>query len=333
MDFDQVPVQDEKLTRFMDNVRRIAAGKMTSTMLELVFELELFRKIQGASVTLEELAQRLELPLWSARVIGQFLCREGLLLYRDGKLSNAPGVDPLLITDNRDMFELKKAVFRINMPLDALRQQMSNPSPEHGYQRMGREQHIGTSNIRRYMWGEQLAQHYYSFKNHRVLLDVASASGGITFGILKTNPHLDCILFDLPDLEEPVNQVIVEAGVQDSVRFVGGSFFDELPTGADVALLSNIIHNWPPEDDLRILENIFQALEPGGSLLVKEAFFEDDWTGTMEAVFQAFFMGREGWQPTYGEVEAMMRKVGFVDLERKFELVIGRKPVVRAPRG
>lgn len=330
--FEQVAVQDEKLARFIYNVRRIGAGKMTSTMLELVFELNLFRKIRGASVTLEELAQRLELPLWSARVIGQFLCREGLLLYRDGKLSNAPGVDPLLIDDNKEMVDLKNTVFKTAVPLDALRQQMLNPPHEHGYQRMGREKHLGSANIRRFMWGEQIARHH-SFKNHRVFIDVASASGGITFGILKTNPHLDCILFDLPDLEEPVNQAIVEAGVQDSVRFVGGSFFDELPTGADVALLAQIIHNWPPKDDLRILANIFQALEPGGTLLVREAFFEDDWTGTMEAMFQAYFMGREGWQPTYAEVEDMMRKVGFVDLERKFELVIGRKPAVRARRG
>ena len=64
MNYDQVLVQDEKLTRFIYNVRRIGAGKMTSHMLELVFELELFRKIQGTSVTLEELAERLELPLW-----------------------------------------------------------------------------------------------------------------------------------------------------------------------------------------------------------------------------------------------------------------------------
>jgi SAM-dependent methyltransferase len=328
MDSEQVPVQDEKLTRFMYNVRRIAAGKMTSAMLELVFELELFRKIRGMSVTLEELAERLELPLWSARIIGQFLCREGLLLYRDGRLSNAPGADALLTVDNKEIFDLKNTVFKFNVPLDALRQQILNPPHEHGYQRMGQENHLGIANIRRNMWGEEIARRH-SFKGHRVLIDVASASGGITFGILKTNPHLDCILFDLPDLEEPVNQAIVEAGVQDSVRFVGGSFFDELPTGADVALLAQIIHNWPLEDDLRILANIFQALEPGGSLIIREAFFEDDWTGTIEAMFQAYFMGREGWQPTYGEVEDMMRQVGFVDLERKFELVIGRKPTVR----
>ena len=49
-------------------------------------------------------------------------------------------------------------------------------------------------------------------------------------------------------------------------------------------------------------------------------------------MFQAFLMGREGWQPSYSEIEDLMREVGFVDLERKFELVIGRKPAVRARR-
>lgn len=320
---------DESLFRFIDNVRRIGAGKGTSTMLELAFELEIFRKIQGTSVTLEELAQRLDLPLWSARVMAQFLSREGLLIYREGKLSNAPGIDPIFIVDNKETFDLETAVFTFNPSLDGLREQLRNPPKEHGYQRMGKEKHLVNANLRRYMWGEGIAQRY-SFKGHRVLLDVASASGGITFGILKTNPHLECILFDLPEAAELANQSIAEAKAGDAVRFVGGSFFDGLPAGADVALLSNIIHNWPPSDDRLILANIFRALEPGGALLVREAFFEDDWTGTMEALFQAFFMGREGWQPTYGEVEEMMREVGFVDLERKFELVIGRKPVSRA---
>jgi hypothetical protein len=333
MESDQVPsvVIDEEHARFMYKVRRVGAGKVISAMLEFVFELELFKKIQGESVTLEELAERLELPLWSARVMAQFLCQEGLLLYRDGKLTNAPGVDPLLIEENKEKWDVTHTIFTFNVPLDALRQQLRNPPVEHGYQRMGRERHLVNANVRRVMWGEGIAQRY-SFKHHRVLIDIAGSSGGITFGILKTNPHLDCILFDLPDLEEPVNKIIAEAGLADSVRFVGGSFFDALPTGADVALLSSITHNWPPEDDRRILANIFEALEPGGSLLVREAFFEDDWTGTSEALFQAFFMGREGWQPSYREVEDLLRDVGFVDIERQFEMVIGRKPVARARR-
>ena len=140
-----------------------------------------------------------------------------------------------------------------------------------------------------------------------------------------------CILFDLPTTEDFARRCVEEAGESERIRFVGGSFFEQdLPRGADLALLSNVIHNWTPEQDVFILSKIYDALEPGGTLLVKEAFFEDDWTGHVEPLFQGFFMGRDTWQPTYGEVEAMLQEVGFVDLERRFDIfgiVIGRKRV------
>jgi hypothetical protein len=315
---------------FLDGVRRLAAGKVTSTMLELVFEVDLFRKIRGRMVSLEEVAESLEMPLWSARVIAQFLCREGLLLYRDKMLSNAPTVDSFLVEENRELAEIKSNVMKFSITLENLRQQLIDPPKEHGYQRMGKEKHHIKTNLRRIIWGEELAQRY-SFKGHRVLLDVAGASGGICIGILKANPHLNCVLFDLPESEEFARKCIGEAQREESIRFVGGSFLsDDLPGGADVAILSNIIHNWQPEQDKIILFRILQALVPGGALLIKEAFFDDDWTGPMEPVFQAFFMGRDGWQPTYGEVEDMLRETGFVDIERRFDLVIGRKPISRS---
>jgi ubiquinone/menaquinone biosynthesis C-methylase UbiE len=310
---------------FLDNVRRLAAGKMTSTMLEVAFDLDVFGKIQGRSVPLEELAGILEMPLHSARVLAQFLCREGMLLYRDGKLSNAPGVEPHLVVENRNRVEITKTVLKYTMTAEELKKQLYEPVAEHGYQRMGTQKHNVNSNIRRVLWGEELAQRY-SFKGHRVLLDVAGASGGICIGICKTNPHLRCVVVDLQDSEEFARKTLEEAGAAERIQFVVGSFFEPLPRGADVALLSNIIHNWPPEQDKVILRNIHEALEPGGALLVKEAFFEDDWTGPMEPMFQAFFMGKEGWQPSYGDVEEMLRETGFVDLERRFDLVIGRKP-------
>lgn len=311
---------------FLDGVRRIAAGKTMSTMLELVLELDVFRKLRGRSVTLEELAEMLAMPVNSARVTAQFLCLQGLLVYRDKKLSNAPEIDPFLVDDNILLTEIKNLVLKFNMPLDQLKERLFNPGTEHGYQRMKKESHYIASNAWRFLWGEEMADRY-SFKGHRVLMDVAGASGGMCFGIRKTNPHLRCIVFDLPESEEYARRCIDEAGQGDFISFVGGSFFESLPRGADVAVLSNIMHNWPPEQDKVILRNVYDALEPGGALVVKEIFFEDDWTGLIDAVFQAFFMGKDGWQPSYGDVEELMKEVGFVDLERKLTLVIGRKPV------
>lgn len=36
--------------------------------------------------------------------------------------------------------------------------------------------------------------------------------------------------------------------------------------------------------------------------------------------------GQSGWQPSYKEIEDLMREVGFVDIERRFSIVIGKKP-------
>jgi ubiquinone/menaquinone biosynthesis C-methylase UbiE len=316
---------------FINKVRALAAGKMTSTMFELALEMRLFPKLHGREVTLEELAQLLGLPIWSARVMAQFLCREGLMVYSNKKLSNAAYISPYLVEENREENrELKELypVLSFNLPKENLKQLLLDPPAEDGYERIGKEKHFLNVNVRRILWGEQLSQ-LYSFKGHRVLLDVAGASGGFLIGIRRHNPHLRCILFDLPEAEEFAQRCLGEAGESESVRFVGGSFLtDDLPRGADVALLSNVIHNWPMEQDMAILSRIYEALEPGGTLLVKEAFFEDDWTGHIEPLFQAFFMGNDTWQPTYGEVEEMMAEVGFVDLERRFDiygLVIGRK--------
>ncbi len=313
---------------FIDRARALAAGKMTSTMFELALDLQLFRKLHARQVTLAELAQLLALPAWSARLLAQFLCREGMLIYRDGKIANAPAAAPFLVQETRDLQELR-SIFRLDRSKEELLQLLLDPPAEDGYERLTREQYFIAYNVRRTLWGEQLAD-LYSFKGHRVLLDVGGASGGFLIGVRKHNPHLRCILFDLPTTAEFAHRCVAAAGQLDFIQFVGGSFLaGDLPRGADVALLANVVHNWTPEQDVLILANIYAALEPGGTLLVKEAFFEDDWTGHAEPVFQAFFMGRDTWQPTYGEVETMLREVGFVDLERRFDtfgLVIGRKP-------
>jgi len=266
--------------------------------------------------------------------MAQFLCREGLLVYRDRKLTNATWIGPFLIAEDRDTNELQR-IFQFSASKEQLKRVLSDPPAKNGYERQSKEAHFIGESIRRVIWGEQLAQ-IYSFKGHRLLLDVAGASGGISIGLRRHNPHLRCILFDLPEAEEYARRCVGEAGDDGHIRFVGGSFLtDDLPRGADVALLSNIIHNWPEEQDRTLLAKIHDALEPGGTLLVKEAYFEDDWTGPIEAVFQAFFMGRDTWQPTYGEVEEMMRDAGFVDLERRadiFGVVIGRKFPVNGKR-
>jgi SAM-dependent methyltransferase len=331
---------------FLDGVRRLAAGRMASSMLELALDLDVFGRLRGRSLTPAELARELEMPAPSTRMLAQFLCREGLLLFDQGRLANAPVVEKALTTDTWDRREVRK-VLKLALPMEALRQRLFQPPVLHWYQlREQGEITDGSSMVGqkpegwfaafqannhapRIQWGEDLAA-VYDFSGHRLLLDVGGASGGWCMGIRKTNPHLRCLVFDLPEVRELAERCIAEAGEGEAMAFVAGSFFeDALPVGADVALLANVLHNWEPEDGLAILRKVHDALEPGGTLLVKEYFFEDDWTGRGEAVFEAFILlgpeGRSGWQPSYGETEDLLRRAGFQSLERRPDLVVATR--------
>ena len=310
---------------FLDGVRELAVGKATSSMLQIALDMDLFSKIQGRSVTLDEFAALLSIPAASARLMSQFLCREGLLVYRNGLLANAPVTDKFLGTDNLVRREIRN-LLRQPWGVEELRAKLINPADLHHYQMLTEEQFYIKNNPRRVFWGEELADRY-DFGPHRVLLDVAGASGGFCIGIRNRNPHLRCILFDLPKSEPFAERCIAEADHTGEITFVGGSFLtDDLPKGADVAVIANVLHNWSPEEDRLILGKIHDALEPGGKLLAFEYFFEDDWTGTMEAVLQAFILSGKGWQPSFGEMETLMKDAGFADLERRHSmLLIGTK--------
>lgn len=115
------------------------------------------------------------------------------------------------------------------------------------------------------------------------------------------------------------------------MRSITGNFFDEqIPTGADVALLANVLHDWNVDDCRRILDNVCAALPSGGTLLVNEAYFADDWSApSLFALNQALNVngeqGKCGWQPSYGEMETLLSEHGFRPDGRAHNLVISRK--------
>jgi hypothetical protein len=51
---------------------------------------------------------------------------------------------------------------------------------------------------------------------------------------------------------------------------VAGSFFEQVPEGADGYLMQHIIHDWDDERSVVILRNIRRAMDPAGRVLVVE---------------------------------------------------------------
>ena len=110
----------------------------------------------------------------------------------------------------------------------------------------------------------------YDFSGFRQLVDIAGGHGLLLAGVLRTNPNVQGILFDLPHVTEGANQLLKDEGVAERVEISVGDFFESVPAGADAYMMKHIIHDWDDERSLKILRNIHHAIAADGKVLLIE---------------------------------------------------------------
>ena len=110
----------------------------------------------------------------------------------------------------------------------------------------------------------------YDFGPAMKIVDVGGGHGKIISEILKRNPSMRGVLFDMPHAFEGGQKAIAQAGLADRCDIVSGDFFVSVPPGADVYLLSRVIHDWDDDKAIAILKVIRRAIAPGGRLVLLE---------------------------------------------------------------
>jgi precorrin-6B methylase 2 len=113
----------------------------------------------------------------------------------------------------------------------------------------------------------------YDFSSFSRIVDVGGGSGALVAGILKANPALSGILFDLPHVAERAKASLAELGLADRCAVAGGDFFKEVPEGADAYLLKHVIHDWNDERAAEILQRCRRAMGPAARLLIVEGVY------------------------------------------------------------
>jgi hypothetical protein len=116
----------------------------------------------------------------------------------------------------------------------------------------------------------------YDFSNIRTLTDVGGGQGLLIASVLRANPHLRGVLFDLQEVIARGTLVLERMGVSDRCTTVRGSFFESVPSGADAYLLRHIIHDWDDKEACRILRNCRSAAGATGKVLVVERLVGSD---------------------------------------------------------
>lgn len=61
--------------------------------------------------------------------------------------------------------------------------------------------------------------------------------------MLKKNPRMRGILFDLPPVIAGAGELLETEGVRDRVELVAGDFFESVPPGCDLYTMKHIIHD------------------------------------------------------------------------------------------
>lgn len=109
----------------------------------------------------------------------------------------------------------------------------------------------------------------YDFSGIKVLADIAGGHGFLLSQILKANPDLKGILFDLGHVIDGAGELLEGQGVADRVETATGDFFKEVPS-ADAYIMKHIIHDWDDERAVLIMKNINRAMTGDGKLLLVE---------------------------------------------------------------
>lgn len=129
------------------------------------------------------------------------------------------------------------------------------------------------------------------------VIDVGGGSGSLLTRLLTARPGLRGTLLDLPEAAEQAGRVLAAAGLGERASVHPGSFFDPLPAGADLYLLTWVLHDWNDDDALRILRRCAEAAADGGEILVVENLVTEgrraDVAAAMDLRLLVLFGGRE----------------------------------------
>ena len=169
---------------------------------------------------------------------------------------------------------------------------------------------------------------------HTALLDIAGGSGIYACALAAKNPHLRTTVLERPPVDRIATECIAKQGCTDRVRVHAGDIFaDPLPTGFDVHLWSNVLHDWDEPDVRRLLAKSDASLPRGGLIIIHDAFINAEKTGPLHiAEYSALLMNiTEGKCYSIGEYRTFLSELGFDWLEHKPTAVgrgfiVARKP-------
>lgn len=153
-------------------------------------------------------------------------------------------------------------------------------------------------------------------RDRHVLVDIGGGRGVLLAAVLRRQPTLRGVLFDLPNALTDAPAFLDSRGVRDRCEIRAGSAFDSVPAGGDVYLMSRILHDWPDEMALQLLRNCRSAIRDDGILIIRDGVLSEGALPPARAQLDLMMMAVAGGRErTEAEWRQLLLRAGF-DLQR-----------------
>ncbi|UOZ11595.1 acetylserotonin O-methyltransferase [Amycolatopsis sp. WQ 127309] len=149
---------------------------------------------------------------------------------------------------------------------------------------------------------------------YRRLVDVGGGDGTVLCAILARSESAGGIVFDAPAVAAQAASTIARAQLTGRCNAQGGDFFDQVPAGGDLYLLSRVVHDWSDEDVTRILGTCRAAMGGDATLMIVDYVLGDGaerMGAIMDLYMMSLFGADGGRERTLAEFTRLLEGAGF----------------------
>lgn len=157
----------------------------------------------------------------------------------------------------------------------------------------------------------------FPWQDCKSFVDVGGAQGAVAAQVALAHPHLNGVVFDLPQAEPVCEEYLRSLRLEARVKFQGGNFFNEPLPRADALILGHVLHNWDLEQKLTLLRKAYAALPEGGALIVFDSMIDDERSSNATGLLMSLCMLLEtvgGFDYTPADCKGWLTSTGFRDL-------------------